>query len=334
MGAVLRFAEVKEIVRLIVRFVLALAAALVLIVAGMVAVQWVTFHGSTTESAGRFFASLMLGALPRALLPAVVVATLLCLFALLRLTTARPLGLLGVVLLSGFSITVGMNLVAGLPQTSQQASTDRGRRLEPETLYRAEPLDFYAVNRQGTQFEPVVVHHSERDPAFAVVSQAVQDARLGRLYLRGGEVGGEIDLSTVRNAYWQAFVPSPPVSGIFADVAAAGEMLRRTAEEAATRFLLLTWSLSLVLTSLWVLVRISRWPLLNITVVLTVVRGIFATFTAVQRETVREFAALVIPPQQLQYLLPGVFLLISIVLLLILVLLPPFHQWKREVSSG
>ena len=334
MGAVLRFAEVKEIVRLIVRFVLALAAALVLIVAGTVAVQWVTFYGSSGESAGQFFASLVFDALPQALLPAVVVATLFCLFALIRRFTARPLALLAVLLLSGFSITVGMNLLAGLPGTSSEASVERTRRLEPETLYRADPFDFYAVNRRGEEFSPVVVHTAEQDPAFEVASEAISDSRSGILYLRGEGVQGEIGLDTVRNAYWQAFTPSPPVSGIFADIAVAGDMLRRSAGENATRFLLLTWTLALLLTSLWVVVRVSRWPLLNIILVLTVLRGVFATFSAARRETVLEFAALIIPQQQLQYLLPAVFLAISIVLLLILVLLPPFHQWKREVGSG
>jgi hypothetical protein len=41
-----------------------------------------------------------------------------------------------------------------------------------------------------------------------------------------------------------------------------------------------------------------------------------------------------VPAPYLPYLLPGAFAAVSLLLLLVLILLPPFHEWKREVGRG
>ena len=328
----LRFAEVKEIVRLFVRFILSFAAAVVLIVAGIVAVRWVTFHDLSATLSGRLIAVLLSDAVGPAVVPSVVVAVLSCLFRLLRFSTARPVGLLMVFALAGAALTFGMIGAGEIALAFEDTSAESIRRLETDVLYRAEPFDFYAVDRSGAELGPVVVHDSGDTPAFRMLQSVVHDA--GSDVLLVSEMDTRVDLRSVRNAYWQAFVPPVGVAGVFEDARRAFSTFRAELSNGLPHLLLLSWTLALVLVSAWVVVRLSRWPLLNILLVLVLARGIFAAFSFVQTETMRDLMEIFLSPQQMHFVLPVVFTAGSVVLMLILILLPPFREWKREVARG
>jgi hypothetical protein len=328
----LRFAEVKEIVRLIVRFVLSLAAALILLVAGIVAVRWVTYLAPGDAVAGRTLAILVAEGVRPAVLPAVVIAALSCLFGLLRVSAARPVGLPVVLLLTGFSITFGMIGLDKLPVLIPSSSSSLVHRIEPNVIYRSEAFDFYAFGRRGLELETVVVHDDGTSPAFGVVAEGIHDRQTDTLLLPG-EADRSLPLSRVDNAYWEGLHPPPQVSRLFSHVSSASDAFRDEFRPGTTDFLILSWSLALLLTSLWAVVRISRWPLLNILLALGMARLVFAVFALVRRDMVREFAGLLLPEDQLHYLLPGAFAAAALVLLLILVLLPPYRDWKRGLGS-
>jgi hypothetical protein len=328
----LRFAEVKQIVRLVVRFVVSIVAALLVLVVGIVAVRWVTFDTPDGSSAGRILALLVSQALRPAVLPATIVATLVCLLRLLRFSRARPAGLLTVFLLTGLSVTFGFAGVERLAGSVPQPRTPLQRRLAPGLLYRGETVDLYALRATGAVLRTVVVHEYGREPAFRVFDEAVHDPMRDQLLI--GPQRMSVAMSSVENAYWRAFEPPPQLSGTFRDIAAAADRFPVAGVPFGRRFLLLAWTLALAVTSLWVVVRVSRWPLLNVLLALGIVRGYFAIFSLADRGAVREFAAVVIPQPYMSYLLPGAFAAVSLVLLLVLVLLPPFQQWKREVGRG
>jgi hypothetical protein len=328
----LRFAEVKDIVRLVVRFVVSIVAALLVLVAGIVAVRWVTFDTPEGPTAGRILALLVVQAARPALLPAIMASTLICLFRLLRFSRARPAGLLAVLLLTGFAVTFGYPAVERLAQAAPQLETPPHRRLDPDVLYRADDIDLYALGRSGLRLETVVVHEYGREPAFAVLDEAVLDPVAGEVLVGGRRRA--VSLSAVQNAYWQAFAPPAYIAGTVRDVDTAGAAFAGASDPLARGFLLEAWTLALAVTALWVVVRASRWPLLNILLALGLARGYFAVFSLADSETVRQLVAGVVPAPYLPYLLPGAFAAVSLLLLLVLILLPPFHEWKREVGRG
>jgi hypothetical protein len=221
---------------------------------------------------------------------------------------------------------------AELDRAVAETRLERARRLEPEILYRAEPIGFYALERQGGSLAPVVVHDPGAEPEFRLLEQATHDARVDSLYMP--EIGLTVELDTVRNAYWQAFLPPEGAAALFEDVALASATFKAEFSHGTRHLLVHAWSLALVLVSTWVVVRLSRWPLLNIFLVLLAARGIFAAFSFVQTETMSDLMGVFLTEEQMHYLLPALFAAASLVLLLVLIVLPPFRQWKREVGSG
>ncbi len=336
-GAVLRFAEVKEIVRLVVRFIMSFAAVLLLLVAGIVAIRWVTYHTPEDVPAGRTLAYLLVQAIRPAFLPAVLIAALVSLFGLLRLPRLRHVGLLVVFFITGLSITFGAVALLRLEGMVPAPEAPPSRRLEPGVLYRSDQLNFYAFDESGLTLSSVVYHVPGRDPAFGVADAGVLYPDTEELGVREpdrpeGEL--RISMSELQNAYWQSFVPPPEVDGTLEDVAGAGMAFKGRYSPMSRDFLMLAWTLALLTTSLWTIARATRWPLLNIMLTLGMVRAVFAAFSLVERESVREFAAAVVPAAYLEYLLPGLFAGVAVILLLILILMPSFEQWNREVGSA
>ncbi|MFP4374800.1 MAG: hypothetical protein ACLFPO_10750 [Spirochaetaceae bacterium] len=328
----LRFAEVKEIVRLVVRFMLSFATVLVLLVAGIVAIRWVTYHTPSETPAGRVLAYWLVQAIRPSFLPAVFVAALVSLFSLLRLPHLRHAGLIAVLVVTGLSITFGAAGVRRLDDVVSAPEKRPGMKFEAGVLYRSDTLDFYAFDRSGYTLTSVVYHDAGRVPRLGVEDEVVLDPSTAELDLRG--LGLRIPANEVGNAYRQAFEPPPEVSGTLADVSNAATAFEGRYSPMSRDFLFLAWALALLMTSLWTIVRSTRWPLLNIILVLGMVRLTFAAFSLVEREGVREFAAAVVPAAYLDYLLPGGFAAVALILLLVLILMPSFTQWNREVGSA
>ncbi len=336
-GAVLRFAEVKEIVRLVVRFILSFATVLLFLVAGIVAIRWVTYHTPESVPVGRTLAYLLVQAIRPAFLPAVLISALVSIFGLLRLPRLRHAGLLVVFVVTGLSITFGAAGFLRLEGMVPAPEAPPSRRIEPEVLYRSDQLDFYAFRSSGLELSSVVYHVAGRDPALGVAEEGVLYPHTEELEVRGPDEPGldlRVSLSELENAYWQSFAPPPEVAGTLEDVERAGMVLDGRFSPGSRGFLMLAWTLAFLTTSLWTIARSTRWPLLNIILTLGMVRAVFAAFSLVERESVREFAVAVIPPAYLEYLLPGLFAGVAVILLLFLILMPSFEQWNREVRSA
>jgi hypothetical protein len=334
---VLRFAEVKEIVRLVVRFILSFATILLLLVAGIVAIRWVTYHTPEDVPAGRILAYLLVQAIRPAFLPSVLIAAIVSLFGLLRLPRLRHAGLLVVFVVTGLSITIGAEGLLRLEGMVPAPDAPPSRRLESEVLYRSDQLDFYAFDSTSLRFSSIVYHVQGRDPAFGVAEEGVLYPDTEEFGVRtpdAPEVDIRVSLSELENAYWQSVVPPPEVAGTLEDVAWAGTAFDGRYSPMSRDFLILAWTLALLTTSLWTIARATRWPLLNIILTLGMLRAIFAAFSLVEREVVREFVVSVVPQAYLEYLLPGLFAGVAVILLLILILMPSFEQWNREVGSA
>ncbi|MFP4230976.1 MAG: hypothetical protein ACLFRR_03925, partial [Spirochaetaceae bacterium] len=333
-GAVLRFREVKSPVRLIARFLLSFAAVAVLLAGAVTAVRWATYETAASASHGATVAQLVRTAARPVLLPAVVTAALVCLFGILADSGRKTVRLLVLFVLCGVMISGGMRLVERL-EASAEPGGETVLRLQPRLLYRAEGIDFYALETDGAEMGPAVVHEPGRDPAFRVVSEMRLDPASGRLLIPESEAVAErrIDARNVENAYWRAFRPPAGFEPLFRDVERAGNAFREVAPPGGADFALLGWATALFIVSLWPLIRLTRWPLLNIVLAVGAARGLFFLFTVTQNEMVREGAASLLG-RNLDYVLPGALLAISTVLLLVLLVLRPYGEWKREVGRA
>ncbi|MFO7782883.1 MAG: hypothetical protein R6W94_14800, partial [Spirochaetia bacterium] len=226
---------------------------------------------------------------------------------------------------------------AAAPKVMLKPEAPPSRRLEPGVLYRSDQLDFYAFDRSALRLSSIVYHVPGRDPAFGVAEEGVLYPHTEELEVRAPDGRGldlRVSLSELENAYWQSVVPPPEVAGTLEDVARAGMAFDGRYSPMSRDFLMLAWTLALLTTSLWTIARATRWPLLNIMLAVGMVRAVFAAFSLVERESVREFAAAVVPQAYLEYLLPGLFAGVAVILLLVLILMPSFDQWNREVGSA
>jgi hypothetical protein len=109
--------------------------------------------------------------------------------------------------------------------------------------------------------------------------------------------------------------------------------LDRLLEDRFAEFVLLAVSMAFVLLSTQIFMRISRWPLFNITVVILAVRGLLFLYFALRRGYLAELQALV-PEGLFERILPSlVFLALGVLLLLVDVLFVPYDFWQKRVDA-
>ena len=129
------------------------------------------------------------------------------------------------------------------------------------------------------------------------------------------------------------FEPPAFLAGLFRDVSLLTERLTITHQPGSPLFYLTPLSLVMVAVSSWCFVRLTRWPLFNGMLVLVFIRGMMFVYSLFEGEFIGGLLEGVLDPRVLSYLAPAFLTLIAVVLFSIAMLMPPFEQWRREVSD-
>lgn len=278
--------------------------------------------------------------------PAITLAAIFCaapiaMFGLLR-SRVRPilplLLLLPFVALALFgALWGGIRLAAAFGQP------------DPMALHRAPAAGsflqdgsriIYVDDRHGLEIRRLLVGSLDTAtdlPRFALYPQGVFDPRTESITPRpaSATTGAPFALSNAVDAPWALFDPPASVRSVAHDVQTVATLLTADLAEAPLRTLAGISAVALLLTASWVLLRLTRWPLLNALLALGWIRLIlFALPFAALPELSSAVEQLLGAPETLRWAyFPALVMLGGLLLVGINMVLPPFDHWRREVHG-
>lgn len=262
---------------------------------------------------------------------AVLLSIVLLLFRLVALGGNRILALF-LIGASAFAVYVGgLFLVNRLSESLRQDARTHVYTV-PERQFLSFPsADVYVGTANHLELSPVVVYRSDGVPGFSRYGSAVRDPEANQLLIP--EAGEAFAIPEARQAYVSLFDPPPFLRSLFRDVSILTERLTALWADRSVLFYLTPLSLVMLAVGSWCFVRLTRWPLFNGILVLLFIRGIVHLNALFAGEFFRELMSAVAEPEILSYVAPGFFILVAVVLYAVALLMPPFEQWKREISD-
>ena len=306
-------------------------------------------HVLQSQSAQTKTAAVLPGRIPEVVahaLPAACTGGLLALFfTMMKRPGSRTVSVvLVLVTLSAVLIFARLGLAALAPASkptspSPEPIPGRFTELSGGTLYAAHVSE-------GELRTAVVARESQADagppPAGAAGRPGADDWTLlpldrapyrwdGANLVAGTAAGGELTLGaseeTARVRTTESLAPLQREYGLL------NVELDRLLEDRFAEFVLFAVSIAFVLLSTQIFMRISRWPLFNVTVVILAVRGLLLLFFALRRGYLAELQALV-PEGLFERILPSLlFLAVGMLLFLVDILFVPYDFWQKRVDA-
>jgi len=137
-----------------------------------------------------------------------------------------------------------------------------------------------------------------------------------------------------RPVYSSIFQEESQLSSFFRDIGLLNAELDRQYHNSSTGFLILSFSLLFFCVASSVLMRISRWPLLNFMIGLLILRGMFSLFRFLKTEIILELKKVLVDFPLIDALPAMIFLFLGLVLLLIDLVFVDYSFWQREIQGG
>ncbi|AFG38792.1 hypothetical protein [Spirochaeta africana] len=313
----------KVSLKILVRFLAAAVAAIGLLSLALFTVS-VGRVGTAAVQLESGFAPHLLQALQNSILPGWIFAILFALFSALHHLKRNPLSILpaGIaawgVLFGLLSMPVWMADDAGF-QTSIRL------RPVPGYLYQDTRSSFVFGSIQGVTVREVFRHDGSL-PGWQRYPEGIIDPAENIVLLQGHE----FPLADAHTARWSLYTVPAELTGLIADLQHYNNLLRH---ESWLLRVLLTGVATAVFLSLWTLVRLTRWPLLNALLMVSVVRAVLWVISAANRPVVQEFSGIVLGEVE-HWLLPTVLMAVMAAVLLAWgALLAPFATWNEEVRG-
>jgi len=261
-----------------------------------------------------------------------IAAILLCLFSTLRFDRFRvPSRIALFVLGAGFFFGI-FSLWQFFPNTD---STSQNRRfmVRQDTVYQAPGLSLYIEHLNKNVATGVWIRTDGSGNSVKRVQTAIVDHQKGILLIP--ETGNQVDLNALNIGASTFLVSDMGGVGSWMPLERLRNGLMVIFKEASSHLMLrAAWSVVFSLTSisLWFWVRLSRWPLWNAVMVILVLAGtVYGAGKLLEPDTrilltgINGFLA--------DYAVPIALGIESVIWIVLVALLPPFKDWKREVSA-
>jgi len=329
---VLRFAIVKDTLLLPLRYVIVLLI-LILILSGLFFLAgWGSFFDPDHGPPATYGAVLALRALHACFPVSALLAILITLFALLRSNGSRLISLILLFAVSTAALVSGMMFLEQIENRMPQPEAPPAYGIQAGVLNRLPSAYLYIDAKEGQRLSRVLVHEDGKVPGFTLYPSGVQDPYRHTLLIPN--TGTVYDLEEMRYSIWTMFDAPPVLQKLFHQVGIMNSTLYALLNGSRRDFFAVAGGLTLLFTLMWAAVRLTRWPLFNSLIVLALFLGTFVIFRGAQSERVSSMLSAVLTPRALGYVLPGALAACSLILLVIIAVMPPFHHWKREVGSG
>jgi len=272
-----------------------------------------------------------LDAMRSTVLPAILAATVIMLFFVLR-RTDRPLPAL---LALGIACTVSLVIVATIwtPFEGQEQVTP----VLPERRVVAFPnTDVYVESKVGDLGEaggPVFIHQYGHDPGSEIIQEIAFD-RQARALIVVGRPDLTLSLDEMTGSYSSIAGPPARLVPLLRDLESLnGILLARGVDDGRSRVLLAV-ALGVMLLACWTPARLTRWPLFNAILVFAIVRGVLWLLNQLYNDELGRLLMSAIGTGEEDLLAAGVMAFVAVVFLVSLFLLQPLSSWKRELGDG
>jgi len=321
---------VKEPLKLPFVFLFILLCVILVLSALSVVASW----GLTDSTSGSFNLGSIIQRLPRAafeaLIPSVVASIVLLGFRMARRPFSRLLSFL-LVLAAGYIVLVnGMIWLAALSSIEKPAAAGAARYLQPRTFVRLGDAVLAPATVRDDNLAGVLLY----DPSLPQGKLTVYPS--GTVSVQGGrlvvtlvgedqrQVSGEPVL-----AHSAVFAPDALTSLFFRDITTLTGDFQRLMTRALPEFFAACFALVFLCAASLVILRLTRWPLANIMLLLTAVRGYFLLYHVLATRFTATVAGALTDPAIARLFPSAVFFILGVILLLVDVLFVPADRWTR-----
>jgi hypothetical protein len=323
---------VKEPVKIPFVFLFILICATLVLAALNLICSWGLYDSAVT----RFSLAYAARALPRSLsavyVPAVVLSLVLTGFRMTRRPFSRFLGLL-IMLGAGYLVLVnGLLWMRGLSGVVRPAAETPSQYLKPDTFLPLGDLTVSAHSVQESVVRDLLVFDAAAAaaPRFSVYPVATATVRAGAITLRAAgrpplQVTAEPSL-----AWTGLFAPDRFTAAFLRDVTSLTADFQRLMNGSLAELFTACFALVFLCAASLMLLRITRWPLVNVMALVAAVRGYFSLYHWLAVAAAPRIAAVVTDRLVARLVPSAAFLGIGVLLLLVDILFIPADRWVAE----
>ncbi len=277
--------------------------------------------------------------LPRAAFDVMLPAVLLCIVLLGFRMVRRPFSrFLAFLIVLGMSYAV---LVNGLIWTHRAESSVKPAVTAAAAARYFSPKSFAAVGTRriaplavkGDRLEKVLVlDTAAKAPRFALFPAAAVSVQGGTV---GVQLGGTKPLALradLEPAAAPLFAADPFTEVFLRDFHTMNDDLRALLEQAPARFFVACFSILFLVTSLLVLLRATRWPLLNVLLLVLAVRACLLLYHVLATDFAPTVSRIVSDPLLARLAPSAAFVVLGVLALLADVLFVPHDRWTAEAG--
>ena len=292
--------------------------------------------GIADSSSRAFGWSYIMQKLPRSLfdvmIPAVVLSIVLIGFRLAARPFSRFLGLLIVLVISYAALVNGMIGFRSLSASVRPAPGVPAQYVRPSTFVRIGGVVLNAAAVNGTELRGVLVFDPARPaPRFDVYGVARASVQAGSLKL---STASGLSLTGAPDLAWTNVFAADPITGAFLrDVATVTTDYQTLLARSRAQFFAACFSLVLLCTASLALLRITRWPLVNIMILIIAVRGYFSLYHLLAVQLAPKVSGILTDAMVARLFPSGVLAALGVILLLIDVLFIPADRWKEPDAT-
>jgi hypothetical protein len=322
---------VKEPLKLPFVFIFILLCVIVLLSALSLFASW----GLTDSASTPFDLTYILRRAPTAvfnvLIPSVLTSIVLLGFRMARRPFSRLLGFL-ITLACGYIVLVnGMLWLSALADKARPGAPQAGQYLQARTFLRLGDAVLAPASVADDNLSGVLLYDPRAPADRLFVSPA------GRASVDGGRLTVTLVGQTQRQV---SGIPAVARSSVFAPDALTALFLRdietltrdfqRLASGALAEFFTACFALVFLCSASLVILRLTSWPLANIMLLLTAVRGYFLLYHLLATRFEAAVAGAVADPLIARMFPSAVFGVLGVILLLVDVLFIPPNRWTRN----
>jgi hypothetical protein len=216
--------------------------------------------------------------------------------------------------------------------TEQVAAEPQGLPLRPGGFYDTGDGFLYFEEREGLSYRNGVRLQDAAPPRMTVITTARQNPSTSTVTIPA--TGEQLSLEQFESVYWTRTRPPAGFAGFFA---AAAEVSSAWIERAAVNdlnYLALGGITILLFSMAWVVVRLTKWPLLNATLAVVLVWGVVELLALDLPVLAREVLGEMVPEQLYPYVPHALLAVITLVFVIVSLFQAPFREWQRNIAGG
>jgi hypothetical protein len=323
---------VKEIWKTPFIFLFMLLITTVILAALNVCYSWGMYDSATRA----FDVSYAVARFPRSifaiLIPAVIISIVLLGMRMARRPFSRFLGLLISLGVSYIVLVNGMLWLRPLAASAAASPATAAQYIRPGTFMRVGPNMLAVGAISGNNLQRILLFDTAKSASrLSVAPAGAASVRAGTLTV---SVSGKQSVSGAPDLSWTGvFAPDRFTSIFLRDVDTLTTDFTRLLSASRAGFFAAAFALLFLCTASLALLRLTRWPLANIMLLVIAVRGYFSLYHLLAVTLAPRITAAISDPLLARMFPVGVMAVIGVVLLLVDILFIPADRWTAEEAA-